>query len=104
MTTDKKLKQLEEARKKIPEANKGNKNSSKENRLWGKIIRKLAVQEDHKRLHEIANALYDKAKEGDVSAIKELGDRLDGKVVQESKVSGNSEQPIMIQVVTGIDD
>jgi hypothetical protein len=104
MTTDEKLKQLAEARKKIPKANKGNKNSSKENRLWGKIIRKLAVQEDYKLLHEIANALYDKAKEGDVSAIKELGDRLDGKVVQENQVSGNSEHPITIQVVTGIDD
>jgi hypothetical protein len=102
--TEAQKKVLEEAQKKAAEANKGNKNSSKENRLWGKIIRKLAVQEDHKRLHEIANALYDKAKEGDVSAIKELGDRLDGKVVQENQVSGNSEHPITIQVVTGIDD
>ena len=31
-------------------AQKGNKNSSKENRVWAKVIRKLAVQEDHKRI------------------------------------------------------
>jgi len=100
--TEAQKKQLEEARKKAAEVNKNNNYSSKKNRLWGDIIRKLAVQEDYKRLHEIAYALYAKASEGDMTAIKELGDRLDGKAVQELK--GDSESPIIIKVNTGIDD
>ena len=80
----------------------GNKNSSKENRIWGKLVKKLAVQEDYARLHKVANAQYDKAAEGDISAIKELGDRLDGKA--EQTISGDSDQPITIVVKTGIDE
>lgn len=41
-----------------------------------------AAGEDHKALRKVAKALIDKASEGDVSAIKELGDRLDGKPAQ----------------------
>lgn len=43
----------------------------------------IADSEDNPRkLRKIAEALYDKAVEGDVQAIKEIGDRLDGKVPQ----------------------
>ena len=80
----------------------GNKNSSKDNRVWGKTVRKLAVQEDYKRIHKVAEALFKKAEEGDVSAIKELGDRIDGKSMQE--ISGNSDAPITVIVKTGIDE
>ena len=96
--------QLALAREKAAEANKGNKNSSKENRIWGNIIRKLAVQEDYKRLHAMAEKLYEKAAEGDLSAIKEVGDRLDGKVAQENKLIGDSDEPIEIRVRWGGDD
>ena len=62
----------------------GHTNSSKTNRIWGNIIKKLAVQEDYKRLHAMAEKLYDKAIiDGDLAAIKEVGDRVDGKVVQQ---------------------
>jgi hypothetical protein len=80
----------------------GNKNSSKANRAWGKVVRKLAVQEDAKRLHQVAEALFRKAEDGDISAIKELGDRIDGKAMQE--ISGNSDAPITVIVKTGIDE
>lgn len=63
-------------------APKGNQNSSKNNRLWAETIRRAVVQSDGKRLRKIAEALLDKAEEGDMAAIKELGDRLDGKSVQ----------------------
>ena len=82
-------------------APKGNTNSSKQHRIWSKLVRKLAIQEDYAKLHRVANALYEKAAEGDVSAIKELGDRLDGKASQE--ITGDSDQPINIIVKTGID-
>ena len=82
----------------------GNKNSTSEKRIWSKIVRKLAVQEDYAKLHKVANALFEKASDGDVGAIKELGDRLDGKSMQENMVTGDSDNPITIKVVTGIDD
>ena len=80
----------------------GNKNSSKENRVWGKVVKKLAVQEDFKRIHKVAEALFAKAEEGDIAAIKELGDRLDGKASQE--ITGDSDAPITVIVKTGIDE
>lgn len=83
-------------------APKGNRHSSKENRAWGKVVRKLAIQEDAKRLHNVAEALFRKAEDGDISAIKELGDRIDGKSMQE--ISGNSDAPITVIVKTGIDE
>ena len=91
---------MEDAVKKKVGAPKGNKNSTKDKRVWGKIVRKLAIQEDYKKLHSVANALYAKAEDGDISAIKELGDRLDGKAMQEI---GGGDEPITIRVVTGID-
>jgi hypothetical protein len=66
----------------------GNTNSSKTNRIWGNIIRKLAVQEDYKKLHVIAEKLYEKAAEGDLGAVKEIGDRLDGKAVATQELTG----------------
>ena len=83
-----KKEQLSLARQRASEANKGNKHSSKENRIWGNIIRKLAVQEDYKRLHAIAEKLYEKAAEGDLGAAKEIGDRLDGKSVATQELTG----------------
>lgn len=60
--------------------------------------------DNHKRLREIAKALLDKAASGDVSAIKETADRLDGKVPQ--AVVGDSEHdPIHVRfVVEGAPD
>lgn len=59
-------------------AAEGNKYSSKSNRLWGETLRRIAVQ-DPQKLRAIAEALYNKAAEGDIQAAKEIGDRLDGK-------------------------
>ena len=57
----------------------GNTNSSLDNRLWANTIRRAVVQSDGERLRRIAEALLTKAEDGDMTAIKELGDRLDGK-------------------------
>lgn len=48
--------------------------------------------EDGKTLRKIAAALISKAEEGDMQAIKELADRVDGKVPQ--AVIGDEENPI----------
>jgi hypothetical protein len=66
----------------------GNTNSNKNNRIWANTIRKLAVQEDYKRIHVIAEKLFEKAAEGDLGAMKEVGDRLDGKAVAVQELTG----------------
>ena len=45
-----------------------------------------------------------KLEDGDVHAIKKCLDSSDGKVQTDTKISGDSEEPLMIKVVTGIDD
>ena len=78
----------------------GNQNSSKSNRLWGETIRRAVLQADGAKLRAIADALIDKAADGDIAAIKELGDRIDGKATQALAVSGDGEgSPIQNRVV-----
>lgn len=74
-------------------APEGNQNSSKNNRLWAETIKRAVTQSDSERLRRIAEALLVKAEDGDMSAIKELGDRLDGKASQaiEASISGELE-------------
>ena len=96
--------QLALARDKAAEVNKGNDYSSKINRILGETLKRKLIQNEAKRANRVIEALLDKAEDGDVSAIKEVFDRSDGKVMQESKISGDLDQPLIIQVVTGIDD
>lgn len=60
----------------------GNQNSSMEKRIFANAIRKKAIQDKSRRLHSIAEILMQKAEEGDMAAIREVGDRLDGKAMQ----------------------
>lgn len=78
----------------------GNTNSNKNNRIWANTIRKLAVQEDYRRIHAIAEKLFENAQEGDLGAIKEIGDRLDGKSVATQELTGpdGSNLPISIAI------
>lgn len=92
------------AAKRSSEVNKGNKNSSKINRLLGNTLKRKLIQDEAKRANKVVDALITKAEDGDVHAIKEVLDRTDGKVVQESKISGDNDEPLMIKVVTGIND
>lgn len=55
----------------------GNNNATK-NKVWSDAIRKAVTQ--RKDIDRLANALLDKAMDGDIKALKELGDRLEGKV------------------------
>src|SRR5262245_8818045 len=55
----------------------------------------LAVAgEDMKKLREIARTHIEKAAAGDMQAIKELADRLDGKPAQKLEHSGPDSEPI----------
>lgn len=102
--TDAQKQQLEEAREKAAEVNKGNNYSSKNNRLMNDTLKRILLQDEAKRARRVMEALVAKAEDGDTKAIDMVLDRLEGKVVQENKLSGDSEQPLIINVVTGIDD
>jgi hypothetical protein len=64
----------------------GNKNNKK-NQYWSDALRKYIAQ-NPSDLAEAAQAIFTKAKEGDINAIKEIGDRLEGKAIQRVEGSG----------------
>ncbi len=72
----------------------GNKNSSAKNRLFADTVRRMAVQENGKRLRAVVESLYTSAEQGEVPAIKEIADRLDGKVPQ--GIVGADGRPLQI--------
>jgi hypothetical protein len=74
---------LAKARELAAEANKNNTHSSKNNRLWADTLKRALMQADGNKIRAIAEALIEKAASGDVSAIRELGDRVDGKPTQQ---------------------
>src|SRR5215831_19109284 len=57
-------------------------------------IELAAAGEDMKKLREIARTHIEKAAAGDMQAIKELADRLDGKPAQMLEHSGPDSEPI----------
>jgi ribosomal protein L17 len=85
-------------------APEGNTNSSKDNRLWANTIRRAVVQGDAQKLRAIAEKLIELAAEGDMSAIKELGDRLDGKASQSIDLGSDPDRPVITKVVREIID
>lgn len=60
----------------------GNQNGVKRNQAWAETLRKQIAQ-DPEKLRKIALKVLDMAMEGDIAAIREIGDRLDGKAVQQ---------------------
>jgi len=60
---------------------------AKRGAMWREAIRSAAIREEQglpcrNAMERIARALLAKAEEGDVAAIKEFGDRMDGKAMQ----------------------
>lgn len=64
----------------------GNQNNAK-NKPWEKALQRAVIQ-DPNRLAKLAEKVLQMAEEGDMQAIKELGDRLDGKPKQTQEISG----------------
>ena len=60
-----------------------------------------ANEEGGTALRDVAQALVDKAKTGDVPAIKEIADRLDGKVPQGLIGGDEDDSPIVIKATIG---
>jgi hypothetical protein len=59
----------------------GNQNAAK-NKAWRSALDRAIAQDDGKRLRAAAEKLLDLAEAGEAWAVKELGDRLDGKAAQ----------------------
>lgn len=63
---------------------------------------RVAIKEAHgeggTKLRAVADALVSKAMAGDVPAIREIGDRLDGKVMQQVELSGDPDNPVASRV------
>lgn len=75
----------------------GNQNARK--RHWAEAIT-AAVQKEvdpatgRRKLHAICDKLIAMAEEGDIQAMKEIGDRLDGKATQALEHSGPGGEPL----------
>ena len=77
-------------------APKGNNNSGK-GRLWARAIDKAMAKRSKTdaftEMIELAGQLLVKCGEGDLTALKELGDRLDGKPAQSIGIHGEEDKP-----------
>jgi hypothetical protein len=71
----------------------GNKNGAK-GKLFYDHLRKIAVQEPHK-LRNVAESLFAAAEAMEPWAVKELIDRLDGKAVQQTELTGAEGAPLL---------
>lgn len=81
----------------------GNNNASIANREWANAIRRAVARREKtgKRgsLNDLADVLIDKVLDGDSAAIKEFGDRHDGKPAQVIQGSGpDGEIPVSMTV------
>lgn len=72
----------------------GNNNGAKGS-MWADALR-MELAQDKQRIRKLTRALLDKAESGDIPALKEIGDRLDGKANQ--SISGPNGSPIAAAV------
>ena len=77
-----------------------------QDKVWSDAIR-IAVNEayedgDRKKLRALAEKLVAKALDGDMAAIREIGDRLDGKSPQYAEIAGAGGASLQIVVETGV--
>jgi hypothetical protein len=73
---------------------------AKRSRVWTAAIEralaKRSLNEQNEAIDALAERLLKKVEEGDVSAIKELGDRLEGKPVQATEITGSGGGPLEV--------
>lgn len=76
----------------MPVADRGRPSGARE-KPFRDELRRLLYVDDREELRKVAKALIGRAKEGDPTAIRELADRLEGKVPQ-AVVGDNESDPI----------
>lgn len=75
----------------------GNQNGKK-GKLFYDALRVALVQEDRKRLRKITEKLVESAENGEPWAVKEIMDRMDGKPVNTTELSGTDNTPLKLVV------
>ena len=68
-------------------APEGNQNAKK-GKLFYDQLRMVLVQNDKFKLRKIADKLVESAEKGEAWAIKEIMDRMDGKSIQQTEITG----------------
>lgn len=79
-------------------APKGNRNAAKA-KVWSAAVeraldRRVPADKRIKAIDELADKLLDLCMDGDLNALKELGDRLEGKVQQRVELAGDPDAPL----------
>jgi hypothetical protein len=74
-------------------------NNNKKGKLFYNQLRVALVQEDSRKLRTIAQKLVDAAEQGEPWAIKEVIDRVDGKAVQATEISGVDGEAIELKQI-----
>ena len=80
----------------------GNQNAKRQ-RVWHQAIMRALETRDKSRLDgkreldALAEKLLDLVATGDLAALKEFGDRLDGKPSQQVTLSGDEDNPIQVE-------
>jgi hypothetical protein len=90
--------QLALARERAAEVNKGNQHSSKINRILNETLKRRLIQEEALKANLIVEALLNKAEEGDISAIKEVFDRMEGKAVARQEITGADGEALPLSI------
>jgi hypothetical protein len=78
-------------------APKGNDNARK-GKLFYNELRKALVQQDQLKLRQIADKLVEKAIDGEPWAVKEVMDRVDGKAIQATEISGTDGEDLKMVI------
>lgn len=74
----------------------GNKNAAKA-KVWSAAIERALERRANERMpaiNELADKLIDMALSGDLGALKEFGDRIEGKAAQAVTVGGDPDNPL----------
>lgn len=83
----------------------GNQNAAKA-KMWSaaihRALEKRGAGDKLKALDELAEKLLANCDEGDLAALKELGDRIEGKAAQSVTVAGDEERPLFSRVIREI--
>lgn len=94
---------LENSNVKVASTNKGGAPVGNQNGKKGKLfynqLRMALVQEDSRRLRTIADKLVKAAEDGEPWAVKEIMDRVDGKAVQATEISGVDGEAIELKQI-----
>lgn len=78
----------------------GNRNACK-NRPWAEAINRALKADNGKKLRALAEKLIERAQDGDIAALKEVGDRVDGKALQALAAEGG---PLVVIQATALDE